>query len=109
MDPRTTPSPPAPSLLGFSAGRWDGETLVVTTNRLSWPYFDQLGIPQSEQSEIVERFTPMPDGSRLDYDLTVTDPENFTKPVVLRNYWIWVPETRRLPYECAGRADDDDR
>ena len=100
MDPDAAPSVPPPSLLGHSLGRWEGETLVVTTNRISWAYFDQLGIPQSAQSEIVERFTPTPDGSRLDYLLTVTDPVNFTEPVRLRNYWIWVPETRRLPYEC---------
>jgi len=101
MNSSTAPPAPGPSLLGYSTGRWDGENLVVTTNRISWPYFSQLGIPQSAGSEIVEYFIPMADGSRLDYRLAVVDEENFTEPVVLENYWIWVPETQRLPYECA--------
>jgi hypothetical protein len=88
------------TLLGFSRGRWEGETLVVTTTNVDWPYFDQLGIPQSDRSVLVERFTPMQSGARLDYELTVNDPVNFTVPVVLKNYWIWVPETVRVPYEC---------
>jgi len=91
------------SLLGHSTGEWDGAALLVRTDRISWPYFDQLGIPQSPQSKILERFTPTADGSRLDYELTVTDPVNFTAPVVLRNYWIWLPQARRLPYECTTR------
>jgi hypothetical protein len=50
---------------------------------------------------IVERFAPTPDGARLDYRLTVTEPAVFTQPVVLENYWIWVPEIEILSYDCA--------
>jgi Family of unknown function (DUF6152) len=103
MDPAHAPREPAPSLLGTSVGRFDDRTLVVRTTRISWPYFSQIGIPQSPAAEIVERFTPTDDGSRLDYALTVTDPANFTEPVTLRNFWIWVPEVEILPYECSER------
>jgi hypothetical protein len=98
---RTQQSEEAPSLLGFSTGAWDGGTLVVTTTRTSWPYFSQIGIPQSQNARIVERFTPTADGSRLDYTLTVTDPENFSEPVTLGIYWIYVPEVELLTYDCA--------
>jgi hypothetical protein len=103
MDPARAPRDPAPSLLGTSTGRWEDRTLVVTTRATSWPYFSQIGIPQSPDAELVERFTPTPDGSRLDYELTVTDPVNFTEPVTLRVFWIWVPEVQMLPYECSER------
>lgn len=96
---RAQPAGP-PSLLGYSTGEWDQQTLVVTTTRVSWPYFSQIGIPQSPESRIVERFTPTAEGSRLDYRLTVTDPANFSEPVELGVYWIWVPETELIPYEC---------
>ena len=94
---------PAPSPLGFSMGAWDGRTLVVTTKRVSWPYFSQIGIPQSPAVEIVERFAPTEDGSRLDYSLTVADPATFTEEVTLSTYWIYVPGVELLPYQCAER------
>jgi hypothetical protein len=94
---------PAPSPLGYSVGRWEGRTLAVATSRINWPYFSQLGIPQSPDVAIVERFTPTPDGSRLDYEMTVTDGATFTKPVVLKQYWLYLPGVQLLPYECTVR------
>jgi len=102
MDTSGAPPPGPSSLLGYSTGEWDQQTLVVTTTRVSWPYFSQVGIPQSPASRIIERFTPTADGSRLDYRLTVIDPINFTEPVERSVYWIWVPGTELIPYECRG-------
>jgi hypothetical protein len=103
MNPGVTRERAAPTPLGDSVGRWDGATLVVTTNRISWPFFSQLGIRQSPAVEIVERFTPTADGSRLDYEMTVTDPATFTRPVVLGQHWLWLPSVTLLPYECTVR------
>jgi hypothetical protein len=88
------------SPLGYSVGSWDGDTLVVTTTRVNWPYYTQAGIPQSEAVEIVEQFTPSSDGSRLDYVLTVTDPATFTEPVEQEKYWIWRPQETVEPFDC---------
>ncbi|HEX5047492.1 MAG TPA: hypothetical protein VFX89_10395, partial [Gammaproteobacteria bacterium] len=85
-----------------SVGRWDGRTLAVTTTKIDWPFFSQLGIPQSADVSIVERFTPTADGSRLDYAMTVTDPVNFTRPVELATHWLYLPGVELLPYECTG-------
>jgi len=104
MRAETAPRAPETTPLGLSLGRWDGTALVVTTTRVSWPFFSQVGIPQSEAVEIVERFAPTGDGSRLDYEVTVTDPATFTEPVNLHAYWIWIPEVELLPYECALRS-----
>ena len=35
------------SRTGFSVGRWEGNTLVVTTNRINEAFFDDVGTPQS--------------------------------------------------------------
>lgn len=100
MNP-TGPSEDAPrSILGRSVGRWDGDTLVVETTRVSWPYFDQSGVPLGDGAVIKERFTPSPDGSRLDYVLTVTDPETFTDPVTLTKYWVWRPGETVQRFDC---------
>lgn len=99
MQARAAAEGPSTSL-GFSTGRWDGTTLVVTTTHISWPYFSQLGIPQSPAAEITERFAPTADGSRLDYEMTVTDPATFTRPVVLKQYWLYLSGVQLLPYKC---------
>jgi hypothetical protein len=102
MNQTTAPRGTRPSLLGYSTGKMEGTTLVVTTTHVSYPWFDQAGIPQSEQSVLVERFTATADGSRLDYAVTVTDPVNFTKPVTLNRYWLDLGETL-VPYKCDER------
>ena len=68
---------------GYSVGRWEGDTLVVQTAKIDWPFFDDVGTPQSMDVDIVERFALSPDASRLDYEITVTDPATFTETISL--------------------------
>ncbi len=65
-------------------GRWDGRLLQVETTRVDWSYFDDNGTPQSEQVQMRESFVLSEDGDRLDYEITVTDPVTFTRPVMAR-------------------------
>ena len=90
------------SPLGHSVGRWENETLVVTTNRVNWRFFDQSGVPLGDAAEIVERYTPSRDGNRLDFSISVTDPATFTEPVTLKKYWTWRPDEEVQPFECTG-------
>ena len=91
---------PEPSILGYSTGHWDGETLVVETSHLNWGHFQGRGIRPSDAIELVERFTPTADGSRLQYEITVTDPATFTEPVVMTKSWVWLPDVSVEPYDC---------
>ena len=100
MDPDATPSDPQPSLLGHSVGRWAGDTLVVETTHVSWPYFDSRGVPQSEQAHYEERFTVSANGKRLNYTLEVEDSQTFTEPVRLDRFWLWIPGRQVRPYNC---------
>lgn len=86
---------------GYSTGRWEGDTLVVTTTDIDWPWFDQEGIPQSDALVLVEQFTPSSDGFTLNYTVTATDPAVFAEPVVLDRTWIWVPGEEVKPFNCA--------
>lgn len=86
---------------GYSVGRWEDGALVVTTTRIDWPLFDDVGTPQSDQLELLERFTLSEDESRLDYLLTVTDPATFTEPVTFDGYWTWIPGEQIKRYDCA--------
>ena len=91
----------APTLLGHSVGEWQDGTLVVTTTGVDYPWFSQRGIPQSEATEIVERFTVNEEGSLLTLEMTVTDAATFVSPARLTKTWTWRPGLEVLPFECA--------
>jgi hypothetical protein len=86
--------------MGYSIGRWDDNTLIVETTDINWRYIDDLGTPQSEDVVIVERFTLSPDGTRLDWEARITDPVNFSEPVVMQGIWLWVPGHEIKPFNC---------
>ena len=99
MDHSAPPSGEPASPLGYSTGRWEGSSLIVATTRINWPYFDNIGTPQSETVEMLETFTVSADQARLDYRLTVTDPGTFTEPAVFERYWLALGERIEL-YDC---------
>ena len=89
-----------PSHLGYSVGHWEGETLVVSTSRVSWPYFDRVGVPQTENVAIHERFTAVENGDRLEYVLTVTEPTSLVEPFVWNAYFVWKRGEEVNRYDC---------
>ena len=95
-NPADVPASP----MGYSIGRWEGESLVVSTSRISWPYLNRVGVPQSDAVEVLERFTVVDGENRLDYELTVTDPANLVEPFVWHGHWDWRPGEAVQPYEC---------
>jgi hypothetical protein len=98
------PSGVRPSPYGYSAGRWDGDALVVHTTAISAPYLNSTGIPLTSAVTTDERFAVSSDGSRLNYTLTVTDPGTFTAPLTLEKYWIWRPGVTLESYGCTDRS-----
>jgi hypothetical protein len=96
-----SPGEDAPaSRLGYSVGRWDGDTLIVETTGLTWRWFNSVGVPLSDAAEIIERYTLRENGARLDLEMTVTDPQTFQTPVTVSKYWLALPGIRVQPYEC---------
>lgn len=78
--------------------------LVVQTTRINWPYFDDIGTPQSETVKMIERLTVSEDQTRLDYHLTITDPVTFIEPATIERFWLALGET--LPrYDCQLNPD----
>ena len=43
---------------------------------------------------------PVPDGSKLNYTLTITDPDSLTAPAELRRIWVSRPGEQVLPFNC---------
>lgn len=86
--------------LGHSTGRWEGSTLVVTTDGILWSYIDPRGTPLSPAASLVERFTPTADGTRLQYSVVITDPQFLTAPVELKRSWVARPTESVKLYNC---------
>ena len=74
--------------LGFSAGRWEGDVLVVETTKIDYPFIRGDGTPQSEAIEVTERFTLSDDQTRLDYLMTVVDPVYLAAPATFEAYYL---------------------
>jgi hypothetical protein len=62
--------------LGDSIGRWEGDTLVVDTTNYRPRAFQNSS---SAKLHIIERFTRQ-DANTLRYEITVNDPDTYTKP-----------------------------
>ena len=107
MDPNASAEGQPPSLLGYSTGRWeDDRTLVVTTTQMGWGHFGGLGVPITPAAVMVERFVVSPQGDRLDYTATFTDPAVFTEPVTLGKHWVYYTDAVVGSYECLRAAED---
>ena len=81
IDGRRLPKNPQPRWMGYSVGRWEGDTFVVDTVGLDdrvWA--DMWGHPISTSARVQERYR-RPAFDTLELQLTITDPENYTKPV----------------------------
>jgi hypothetical protein len=68
--------------MGESRGRFDGNSLVVTTTNLNSRTGMQgngMMLMPSDSTELVERFTPI-SADVLQYEVTVNDPKTWTAP-----------------------------
>jgi hypothetical protein len=82
---------PADSWMGWSNGRWDGESLVVdTTGFLDSTWFDRAGNYHSDALHVIERFTAT-SADHLSYEATIEDSRTFTRP-----WTISMPLYRRV-------------
>jgi hypothetical protein len=69
-----------PLYYGRSVGKWEGDTLALTTNGFNEDFwFTNGGLPHTEALKLTERFT-RPDLDTLKYDLTIDDAGAYTKP-----------------------------
>src|SRR5580698_3440901 len=85
LDGRELPKDPNPDWMGYSVGRWDGDTLVVESsgfNDRTWLDFE--GHPHTEALRVTERFR-RPDFGHLEMVKTMTDPGASWNPGLSRS------------------------
>jgi hypothetical protein len=105
-DGRKLPDDPQPSWLGYSVGKWDGDTLVVDTigfNDRGW--LDARGHTHSEALHLTERFHRLDFGD-MEVQLTIDDAQTYTKPFTIKLKQRLLPDTDLLESFCAENEKD---
>jgi hypothetical protein len=80
IDGRALPDDPQPTWIGYSVGRWSGNTLVVESagfNDLTW--LDYAGHPHTEALRTTERYTRK-DFGHMEIAITFNDPKAYARP-----------------------------
>jgi len=83
---------------GFSSGRWEGGSLVVTTTHLKTSWLRRNGVPRSDKATLVERFTRH--GNYLSVVTTVYDPVYLSEPYARSRDLILNPVGSVGVYPC---------
>ena len=89
-------------------GHWEGETLVVDVNSFNdQTWFDRAGNFHTDALHVVERYTRIsPDA--MDYEVTIEDPNVFSRPWKMRMplYRRLEKDARLLEYPCVEFAEE---
>lgn len=86
---------------GHSAGRWEGDTLVVETGGFNARTFlDAYGAPHTDEMHTTERVRRINGGKQLEDVVTVRDPKYYTRPFTARFVYDYQPELRLQDYVC---------
>ena len=106
MDGRKLPVDPNPVWLGYSVGRWEGDTLVADSAGFSDKvWLDVIGHPASESLRVQERFHRR-DFGHMDLQITVTDPKMYTKPITINVVQLLLPDSDIFEYFCTENEKD---
>lgn len=107
MDGR--PHPPdyaAHTWAGFSTGKWEGDTLVVTTTHLKENWLGLNGVPRSDVATASAHI--MKQGNYLTVTAITYDPVYLTEPLIRTSDFIYNPQQQMAPWPCES-VDEVDR
>jgi len=99
---------PVDSWMGWSRGRWEGDTLVVDVTGLrAETWFDRAGNFHSDALHVVERYTPV-SPYHLQYEATIDDPKVFTRPwkISLPLYRRVERQIQLLEFKCVPFSEE---
>jgi hypothetical protein len=106
LDGRPLPRDPEPSFMGYSSGKWQGDTLVVDSAGFkNGKGLDIFGHPRGESTHIVERFHRR-DFGHMDLELRVEDPKFYSRPLAVKMVFNLLPDTDVLEYICGENEKD---
>jgi len=104
-DGRPLPKDPQPSWLGYSVGKWEGNTFVVESNGFNdQTWLDDGGHPHTEALHLTERFTRRSFG-HMDIQITIDDPKAYTKPWTVTIPKDLMADTELIEWMCENEKD----
>ncbi len=104
-DGRGHPPVATPAWLGFSIGKWEGDSFVVDTrgfNDKSW--LDDYGRPHTEALHTIERFRRR-DFGHMEVEITIDDPQSYTKPWSFPLRFQLLADTELIEDVCDNEKD----
>ncbi len=100
MDGRALEPDPNPSWMGYSVGRWEGDTLVVDSFGFhTGTWLDRDGNTHSEKLRLTERYR-RPNFGGLEVEVTLSDPEAYTRPWTVKVSAQFTADTEMLEWVC---------
>jgi len=105
MDGRQLESNPAPNWMGYSVGRWEGDTLVVDSvgfNDKTWT--SRYGVSHTEALRTTERYRRT-DFGHMQVEVTYTDPKAYAKPWGFTEKMTLAADTEMLEAICEKSSD----
>ena len=106
LDGRGLPKEPNPTFMGYSAGRWEGDTLVVeSTGFTDRTLLDTGGHPHTEALHVTERFHRT-DFGHIDLQVTFEDPAVYAKPLVVPVRMQLAADDELIEFVCRENEKD---
>jgi len=99
-DGRMLETDPLPIWMGYSVGRWEGDTFVVESNGYNdktWLHAN--GLAHTEALRITERYT-RPDFGHIEVDVTYDDPGLFDEPLNVQVTMEYAADDEILEVVC---------
>ena len=94
-----------PTWLGYSIGKWEGDTFVVDTkgfNDQTW--IDDGGHPHSDAYHAIERFYRR-DFGHMELEITIDDPKAYTRPWKVTIPFEFFPDMELMGSVCENERD----
>jgi len=106
LDGRELVKDPNPTWLGYSTGRWEGDTLIVETTGLNGKiWLDSGGMPSSDALHVTERFRRV-DFGHIQLDITIDDPKMYTRPWTAKETLKLVTGYELIEFICLENEKD---
>jgi len=95
-----------PAYLGYSTGRWEGNTFVIESRGFNdRTPLDAVGHPRDEAMHVTERFH-RPDFGHLDTEMTFDDPQLYTRKFTVKVAYNLVPDNDIFEMFCTQNEKD---
>ena len=100
-DGRDHPSDGPRTIQGHSIGRWEDTTLIVDTRLFAdFRLAHGPGVPSGAQKHTIEQFALSADGTELEVEIFVEDPEYLVEPFSVSATWTYAPNGQIAPFTC---------